>query len=224
MKTQPLRVGLFARRRLERQARRDAANAETANAAGAIEANGGTGPRTTPTIAAIQARATAYARREEQRFLARCQHELAEQRVLARDLSADLASYDERMDALEPADRIAARIALGEGAAFEEIRRLRRRIARRQHRSEELAAHLHTRFAAARLRASRTFDRSEEKIAVYWGAYRGVTAQTPERAPELERSEWLTTGQNALELWHKTNGNPTTSNPTAMQGRTDVPR
>lgn len=215
MRTQPLRVGPFARRRLERLARRDA---EAAAHAGTTD-----GPSTTPTIAALQARANAYARREEQRFLKDCRHELAEQRVLSRDLAADLTAHDERLAVLDPADREAARIAVGDGTAFEELRRLRRRIARRQHRSEELAAHLHTRFAAARLRASRTFDRAEEKIAVYWGAYRGLAAAIPERAPELQRSEWLTTRQNALELWHQTSGQHTAAHHTIRsQGRTDV--
>lgn len=204
MRTQPLRLGPFARRRLERLARRDA---EAAGQPGSPGASG-----TPPTIAALQARANAYARREEQRFLAATRRELAEQRILSGDLRTDLEDYDDRLAALPPDQREATVIAEGWGTAFEELRRLQRRIALGHRRSEALAAIIHTRFATARLRASRYYDRSDEKIAVYWGAYRALADPVVERAPELQRSDWLTVRQGALELWHQNNG----------QGRTDV--
>lgn len=158
----------------------------------------------TPTVAALQARANAYAHREEQRFLARSRRDLAEQRELAQALAADLDAYDERLDVLPPADRGAARIAEGEGAAFEELRRLRRRIAARNARSEQLGARIHARFTAARLRATRHFDRSDEKIAVYWGAYlRALSPRpVPVRAPALRRSDSLAGRETSVERWH----------------------
>lgn len=199
MTTQPLRVGPLARRRLEQRARQDAAALRGDRTADA-------GPP--PTVAALQARANAYARREEQRFHRHVRRELTEHRLLSADLRTDLDAFDERLDALPPAERDHGRIAVGEGPAYVELRRLERRIARGHRRAEELAARIHARFTVARLRAARHFDRSDEKIAVYWGAYRGAlprdaAAREPERerAPELRRSDWLTTRSDALEHW-----------------------
>ena len=76
---------------------------------------------------------------------------------------------------------------------------------------DELSALIHTRFTAAKLRASRYYDHSDEKIAIYWGAFRraGATDRLDQRTPALRRAEWLTTQENTklLELW---------------QGRTDA--
>jgi hypothetical protein len=200
MGTQPLRIGPFARRLLERRARQDAEATrpprDTATADGAPTV-------ATPTITALQARANAYARREEQRFFSRCRRDLAEQRGLAQALAADLDAYDDRLEALAPAERAASRIAEGDGVAFEELRRLRRRIAQRNARAEQLGATINARFTAARLRASRHFDRSDEKIAVYWGAY--LRALTPPpgvvRAPALKRSDSLAGRETSVDIW-----------------------
>lgn len=199
MTTQPLRVGPLARRRLEQRARHDA---EALRGAPAAEVGA------PPTVAALQARANAYARREEQRFHRRVRRELAEHRLLSVAVRTDLDTFDERLDTLPPAERDHARIAVGDGPAYAELRRLERRIARGHRRAEELAAHIHDRFTTARLRAARHFDRSDEKIAIYWGAYRGSLPRESadrdlERAgtPELRRSDWLTTRTDALEHW-----------------------
>ena len=181
------------------------------------------GGEPTPTVAALQARANAYAHREEQRFLARCRRDLAEQHELSQALVADLDAYDERLDALTPADRAAARIAEGEGVAFEEVRRLRRRIAARNARSEQLGARIHARFTAARLRATRHFDRSDEKIAVYWGAYlRALPPRpVPVQAPALRRADSLAGRETSVDRWHPAGavqpfaGGPATGGPTA---------
>jgi hypothetical protein len=198
MTTQPLRVGPLARRRLEQRARQDAAAVQRASAPDAPP----------PTVAALQARANAYARREEQRFHRRVRRELSEHRMLTAAVRTDLDTFDERLDALPPAERDHARIAIGDGPAYIELRRLERRISRGHRRSEELAARIHARFTAARLRAARHFDRSDEKIAVYWGAYRGALPRDAadrepgrQRTPELQRSDWLTTRTDALEHW-----------------------
>lgn len=158
----------------------------------------------TPTITALQARANAYARREEQRFFARCRRDLAEQRGLAQALAADLDAYDDRLEALAPAERATSRIAEGDGVTYEELRRLRRRIAQRNARAEQLGASINARFTAARLRASRHFDRSDEKIAVYWRAY--LRALTPPggalRAPALHRADSLAGRETSVDIWH----------------------
>ncbi|WP_226656536.1 hypothetical protein [Leifsonia sp. LS1] len=203
MTTQPLRVGPLARRRLERRAREDAAALRGAPASEASAP---------PTVAALQARANAYARREEQRFHRRVRRELSEHRMLAADLRTDLDAFDERIDALPPAERDHARIAVGDGPVYVELRRLERRISRGHRRAEQLAAVIHAHFTAARLRAARHFDRSDEKIAVYWGMYRGALTRDTAgreggdaavaRAPELRRADWLTTARtDALEHW-----------------------
>ncbi|MGH1523452.1 hypothetical protein ACRAWC_05055 [Leifsonia sp. L25] len=211
MGTQLLRVGPFARRRLERLARRDAEavrsrSAEATAGRGVPDTTEGAplGDEPTPTVAALQARANAYAHREEQRFLARSRRDLAEQHELSHALAADLDAYDERLDALPPADRGSAGIAEGEGVPFEELRRLRRRIAARNARTEELGARIHARFTAARLRATRHFDRSDEKIAVYWGAYlRAMPPRpAPVRAPALRRADSLAGRETSVERWH----------------------
>ena len=98
MGTQLLRVGPFARRRLERRARRDAEALRSQDATPTAEFDARDtapgdpvpGGEPTPTVAALQARANAYAHREEQRFLARSRRDLAEQRELTQALSADL--------------------------------------------------------------------------------------------------------------------------------------
>lgn len=209
MRTQPLRLGPLARRRLESLARRDA---EAARATAATSTASTTSPhRATPTIARLQARANTYARREEQRFLAVCRRELGEHRQLMQGLAEAASAYDSHLEELPAADRSPSRIAEGDGATFEQLRRLQRRISSWHRRSEELAAHIHARFVAARLRASRNFDRSDEMIAIYWGTYRMLAAPADGNAPSLQRSGWLTDGTQALELW----------NPTTWRGRTD---
>jgi hypothetical protein len=199
MTTQPLRVGPLTRRRLEERARQDAA---------ALRGAPATDAAAPPTVAALQARANAYARREEQRFHRRVRRQLAEHRMLSAAVRTDLDAFDDRLDALPPAERDHSRIAVGDGPAYTELRRLERRISRGHRRAEELAAVIHARFTAARLRAARHFDRSDEKIAVYWGAYRSALPReaaervaVPDRTPELSRSDWLTTRTDALEHW-----------------------
>ncbi|WP_223694942.1 hypothetical protein [Leifsonia poae] len=207
----PIRVGMLARKRLERQAREDAAVGATGGASGSrfddetVE---------TPTVQAIQAHANAYARREEQRFFAHIAGELTEYRVLVRALEADVDAYEDKTAGLSPSGLSAAdreAIAGGRGPAFEEIRRLERRIRRGHHRADELSALIHSRFTAAKLRASRYYDNSDEKIAIYWGAFRrsSTTDRTGGGAPALRRADWLTAQENTklLELW---------------QGRTDA--
>lgn len=235
MGTQPLRIGPFARRLLEHRARQDAEAARAPHdaagqGAGTVE---GAPTAATPTITALQARANAYARREEQRFFARSRRDLAEQRGLAQALAADLDAYDERLDALPPAERTASRIAEGEGVAFEELRRLRRRIAQRNARAEQLGANINARFTAARLRASRHFDRSDEKIAVYWSAY--LRALTPPRgavrAPALHRADSLAGRETSVDIWHPvepvgagraSTTSSTTTAPSVEPGSTDA--
>ena len=198
----PLRVGVFTRRRLERLARRDsAAGTGSFSSAGP---NIDSSERVTPTVQALQAHANAYARREEQRFFARMHRELTEYSVLMRALDADLAAYDDRRDALDAPER--DRLAVGQGPAFEELRRLERRIARAHRRTDELSAVIQSRFTAAKLRASRYYDRSDEKIAIYWGAFRSGTTSPPlQRPPALDRAGWLTTRDHStvLELWRR---------------------
>ncbi|KQR52406.1 hypothetical protein ASF88_12760 [Leifsonia sp. Leaf336] len=204
MGTQPLRIGPFARRLLERRARQDAEAARPPRDALSEPVPADSTPAVaTPTITALQARANAYARREEQRFFARCRRDLAEQRGLAQALAADLDAYDDRLEALAPAERTASRIAEGDGVAYQELRRLRRRIAQRNARAEQLGASINARFTAARLRASRHFDRSDEKIAVYWSAY--LRALTPPagavRAPALHRADSLAGRETSVDIW-----------------------
>ena len=199
----PLRVGVFARRRLERLARRDSA-AGSGSGMGSGSTVAEPFERVTPTVQAIQAHANAYARREEQRFFARMHNELTEYSVLMRALDADLAAYDDRRDALDAPER--DRVAVGQGPAFEELRRLERRIARAHRRTDELSAVIQSRFTAAKLRASRYYDRSDEKIAIYWGAFRsGATGPPLQRPPALDRAGWLTTPDHStvLELWRR---------------------
>ena len=169
-----MRVGPWARRRLSRQARNDAA---------AVHDTQGPGAETTPTVAMLQARADAYARREEQRFFRSMRGPLTEHRVLTSALRADLDAYDDRLERLPEGDRL--RIADGQGPAFEELRRLERRIRRAHRRSDELSALINARFTAAQLRASRMFDRTDERTAVYWGALRQATSGrvAPQPAP-----------------------------------------
>lgn len=234
MGTQLLRLGPFARRRLERRARRDAeavrpASAEPAWVRGPADPTdeAAFGAEPTPTVAALQARANAYAHREEQRFLARSRRDLAEQRELSQALAADLDAYDERLDALPPADRAATRITEGDGVAFQDLRRLRRRIAARNARSEQLGARIHARFTAARLRATRHFDRSDEKIAVYWSAYlRALSPRlVPVRAPALRRADSLAGRETSVDRWHPAGSvlpfTPTTS-PSTEPGSIDA--
>ncbi len=201
MGNQPLRIGPFARRLLERRARQDAEATRPPRDAPSAD---GTPTVATPTITALQARANAYARREEQRFFSRCRRDLAEQRGLAQALAADLDAYDDRLEALAPAERAASCIAEGDSVTYEELRRLRRRIAQRNARAEQLGANINARFTAARLRASRHFDRSDEKIAVYWGAY--LRALTPPpgavRAPALHRADSLAGRETSVDIWH----------------------
>ncbi|KRC50404.1 hypothetical protein ASE16_05040 [Leifsonia sp. Root227] len=204
----PFRVGPFARRRLAQQARLDAA----ATAQGAAR-DGDHGEPTTPHVQAMQAHAAAYARREEQRFFVRIDRELTEYRVLSRSLDTDLAAYDRLTGDISFDDRDF--IANGSGPGFEELRRLERRITRGKRRVDELSALIHSRFTAAKLRANRYFDHADEKLAVYWGAYRRELAadraaapdRTLDRAPVLQRSDWLTTKENTrlLELWQGRN-------------------
>ncbi|GAA1445817.1 hypothetical protein [Leifsonia poae] len=195
---------MIVRGRLERQARQDAEVAASGSRSGDESAE-----PSTPTVQAIQAHANAYARREEQRFFSDIHRELAEHRILTKALDADLASYEEKTDNLSAAERDA--IAEGQGPAFEELRRLERRIKRGHRRADELTALIHSRFTTAKLRAGRYYDYSDEKIAVYWGAFRrsASTERLGDRAPGLRRLEWLNTKENTklLELW---------------QGRTDV--
>lgn len=198
MTTQPLRLGPFARRRLIRLARHDAAVVHDTEAEAA----------TTPAVAMLQARADAFARREEQRFFRRMRRELTEHRILASALRADLDRYDERLEQLPEADR--RLIAEGQGTAFEELRRLERRIRRAHRRSAELSALINARFTGAQLRASRMFDRSDEKCAVYWGALRRETSgRVAPHPPTLRRSEWLT-AHGTVDALH-----PITATPSA---------
>ena len=232
MTTQPLRVGPLARRRLARLARRDAAAAHDteperlgATTATATTPNATTPPATTPTVATLQARADAYARREEQRFFRGSRGELTEHRVLASALRSDLDAYDERIAQLPDADRRS--IATGQGPAFEELRRLERRIRRAHRRSDELAAVINSRFTAAQLRAARMFDRSDEKIAHYWGALREATAgRVAPRPPALRRSEWLTPRGSAVDALHPISASrsvDTIRDPETDHRRTDAP-
>ena len=199
----PLRVGMISRKRLERLARQDSATSATS------AGTDGEAEPSTPTVQAIQAHANGYARREEQRFFTRVSTELTEYRMLIRALDDDIAAYESKTDELAPPDREA--IAEGHGPTFEELRRLERRISRGRRRVDQLRAVIHTRFTAARLRASRYYDHSDEKIAIYWGAYRrsGTRDRPVDRSPVLRRSDWLTTQEQTklLELW---------------QGRTDA--
>ncbi|HEV7183685.1 MAG: hypothetical protein ACHP7F_05120 [Actinomycetales bacterium] len=204
----PLRVGMFARRRLERLGQQDSLGGASGSRFDASRES--ETPETyTPTVQAIQAHANAYARREEQRFFAQINRELTEYRVLTKALDADLAAYENKLDDVGPIDT--ATIANGQGPPFEELRRLERRLKRGHRRIDELSALIHTRFTAAKLRASRYYDHSDEKIAIYWGAFRRGSAadRLDQRAPALRRAEWLTNQENTklLELW---------------QGRTDA--
>jgi hypothetical protein len=203
MTSQPLRLGPFSRRRLGQLARRDAATVREAD----LERTGA--DTTTPTVAALQARATAYARREEQRFFRRMKRDLAEHRVLAAALREDVDLYERQRAALDAAGPSSAPpapggdpIAEGHGPAFEQLRRLERRIAHAHRRSEELAAAINARFTVAQLRAARHFDRTDEKVAVYWGMLRRAVSPAPlsARAPELRRSDWLTTRSGATDM------------------------
>ncbi|WP_431279974.1 hypothetical protein [Leifsonia poae] len=198
----PFRVGMLARKRLERLALNDAASSASGS-----QFDNETRETSTPTVQAIQAHANAYARREEQRFFANINRELTEYRVLVRALDTDTAAYENKTDTLSLAEREA--IGEGRGPAFEEYRRLERRIARGRRRADELSALIHSRFTSAKLRASRYYDHSDEKIAIYWGAYRrsGTASRLDERAPALRRVEWLTTQENTqlLELWQGRN-------------------
>ena len=156
---------------------------------------------TTPTIAALQARADGFARREEQRFFRAMRRELTEHRMVTAALRADLDAYEDRLDRLSEADRL--RIADGPGPAFEELRRLERRIRRAHRRSDELSALINTRFTAAQLRAARMFDRSDEAAAVYWGALRQTTSgRVAPQPPTLRRSDWLTSRGTAVDALH----------------------
>jgi hypothetical protein len=190
MTTQPLRVGPLARRRLARLARLDAA---------AVHDPGVPGTETpTPTVAMLQARADAFARREEQRFFRRMRRELTEHRMLTAALRADLDAYDERLERLPEPERL--RIAEGQGALFEELRRLERRIRRAHRRSDELSALINARFTIAQLHAARMFDRSDEKAAVYWAALRQATSgRVAPQQPMLRRSGWLTSRGTAVD-------------------------
>jgi len=193
MTTQPLRVGLVARRRLARLARRDAAAVHDTEPDRA--------DATTPTVATLQARADAYARREEQRFFRGMRRELTEHRMLVSALRGDLDAYEEWLDRIPDGDR--RNIAEGRGPAFEELRRLERRIRRANRRADELSALINSRFTAAQLRAARMFDRSDEKAAIYWGALREATAgRVAPRPPSLRRSEWLTARGTAVDALH----------------------
>ena len=198
MTTQPLRVGLLARRRLARSARRDAASVHDTEADRA--------DATTPTLATLQARADAYARREEQRFFRGMRRELTEHRVLVSALRSDLDAYDQRLERLPGTDGHGAAqngIPEGRGPAFEELRRLERRIRRANRRADELSALINARFTTAQLRAARMFDRSDEKTAIYWGALReATTGRVAPRPPGLRRSEWLTARGTAVDALH----------------------
>jgi len=193
MTTQPLRPGPLARRRMARLAQSDAAAVHDGSAPAA--------EGTTPTIAALQARADGFARREEQRFFRAMRRELTEHRMVTAALRADLDAYEDRLDRLSEADRL--RIADGPGPAFEELRRLERRIRRAHRRSDELSALINTRFTAAQLRAARMFDRSDELAAVYWGALRRATAgRVAPQPPGLRRAGWLTSRSTAVDALH----------------------
>lgn len=198
----PFRVGVLKRRRLEAQARLDAATAQSGAARDAVP-----GEQTTPHVQAMQSHAEAYARREEQRFFSRIDRELTEYRVLSRALDSDLSDYDRLTGGISLDDRDF--IANGSGPGFEELRRLERRIKRAKRRVDELSALIHSRYTAAKLRANRYFDHSDELLAVYWGAYRRELAadRSLDRAPVLRRSDWLTTKENTrlLELWQGRN-------------------
>lgn len=222
MTTQPLRLGPFARRRLMLLARRDAATVPDSGV--------DSGDRSSPTVAALQARADAFARREEQRFFRSMRRELTEHRVLTGSLRADLDAYDERIDRLPESDRL--RIAEGRGTAFEELRRLERRIRAAHRRSNELSASINARFTVAQLRAARMFDRSDEKAAVYWGALRQATSgRVSAHPPALHRSDWLTSRGTAVDALHpiaaaRTAGEETAGVPAGHDDphrRTDAP-
>ncbi|WP_431246954.1 hypothetical protein [Leifsonia xyli] len=165
-------------------------------------AAGAAGPEsTTPTVASLQARADAYARREEQRFFRGMRRELTEHRVLSAALRADLDVYEERLDRLPDADRL--RIADGQGPAFEELRRLERRIRRAHRRSDQLSALINARFTAAQLRAARMFDRTDERTAVYWGALRRATSgRVAPHPPVMRRAGWLSSRGTTVDALH----------------------
>jgi hypothetical protein len=197
MTPQPLRLGPLARRRLVRLARQDAAAVHDTDAQHE--------QTTTPTVAMLQARADAYARREEERFFRGMRRELTEHRMLASALRRDLDAYEERLDRLPDADRL--RVAEGQGPAFEELRRLERRIRRAHRRSGDLSARINTRFTAAQLRVARMFDRSDEKAAVYWGALRQTTSgRVAPHPPVLRRTGWLSSRGTAVDALHSAPG------------------
>lgn len=203
-----MRVGLWARRRLARQAQGDAAAVHDTAAPGA--------ETTTPTVALLQARADAYARREELRFFRGMRRELTEHRVVSAALRADLDAYEERLDRLPDAGRVP--IPEGQGPAYEELRRLERRIRRAHRRSDELSALINARFTAAQLRAARMFDRSDARAAVYWGALRRATSgRVAAQPPALRRAGWLTSRSTAVDALH-----PIASQDTDHR-RTDAP-
>ncbi|MEV8214696.1 hypothetical protein [Leifsonia sp. NPDC077715] len=188
-----MRAGPLARWRLSRQARSDAAAVHDAPAAGP--------ETTTPTVAALQAGADAYARREEQRFFRDMRGELTEHRVVTAALRADLDAYDDRLERLPEADRL--RIAEGQGPAFEELRRLERRIRRAHRRADQLSALINARFTAAQLRAARRFDRTDERTAVYWGALRRATSGRVAAQPApIRRAGWLSSRGTAVDALH----------------------
>ena len=193
MTTQPLRVGLLARRRLARSARRDAAavhDTETDRA-----------DATTPTLATLQARADAYARREEQRFFRG--HAARADRAPRARLGAAQRPRRLRPEAGAAARRRTATASRRTASPRDAAPRSKscaawsaasggRTVAR-----TSCSALINARFTTAQLRAARMFDRSDEKTAIYWGALReATTGRVAPRPPALRRSEWLTARGN----------------------------
>ena len=198
---------MFARKRLERLAQQDCGGERIRIALSTTESI----EPSTPTVQAIQARANAYARREEQRFFSRVDRELTEHRMLIRAL-------DDRPRRLRGEDRrprhrpTAKRSPKGAGPPSRSCGGSERRIRRGHRRADELSALIHSRFTAAQLRANRYYDHSDEKIAIYWGAFRRSGTQRPARRPRARAAALgLADDQREqtklLELW---------------QGRTDA--
>lgn len=196
----PLRVGVFARSRLRRLAKRDA-RAGVPRAAYEAEPVGDP----TPAVQVLQAHATTYAQREGQRFFIDVRMQWMEHEALTDILLREQVEYTERTGALEHA----AGVQDAFSPASEDLRRLERRIQRDHRRAAHLKAIIHGRFTVARLRARRYFDYSDEKVAIYWGTLRRkhlAAENISDRPPVLTRPAWLTVDDShqALQLWHGT--------------------
>jgi len=159
----------------------------------------------TPTVQALQAHAAHYAQREGQRFITDVGAQWTEHEALTETIARETREFAERSSALDHAD--AAMLQDATAPAFEDLRRLGRRIERDHRRSAHLRAIIHTRFTVAMLRARRYFDYSDEKVAIYWGTLRRrhpAAENISDQPPHLVRPAWLTVDDShrAMELWH----------------------